>query len=180
MLAHREVRPEDVDRVCAFPRSAEELFFLFPRAEFPLTGDQLRGAIAQRYDSTVVLLGHEVCGFANFYLREQGGACAVGNVVVAPEARGRGVGRYLVETMIRKAVARYAAREVRISCFNGNVAGLLLYAKLGFVPYAIEKRLDRRGAPVALIHTRLEGAALQAYRDTVSTPPAGPAGPEDA
>jgi hypothetical protein len=40
---------------------------------------------------------------------------------------------------------------VRISCFNGNVAGLLLYAKLGFAPFAIEPRLgsheDRTNPP---------------------------------
>jgi hypothetical protein len=72
------------------------------------------------------------------------------------------VGKYLIETMATTALRKHAAREVRISCFNGNVAGLLLYTKLGFVPYAVEGRLDPAGARVALIHLRLsEGAAAQ-------------------
>ena len=43
MLAHREVRPDDVPTICAFPQSAEELYFLFPKATFPLTPAQLHG-----------------------------------------------------------------------------------------------------------------------------------------
>jgi ribosomal protein S18 acetylase RimI-like enzyme len=164
VLSHREVRPGDVARVCSFPQGADELYFLFPRATYPLTPEQLRHAIEQRHDSTVVLLDDQVCGFANFYVRELAGACAIGNVVVAPEARGRGVGRYLIETMIRKALLHHRAQEVRLSCFNGNVAGLLLYAKLGFVPFAVERRVDQQGARVALIHMRLDGAAMERYR----------------
>ena len=173
MLSHRAVRPDDVARICAWPQDAEELYFLFPKATFPLTPGQLQRAIDQRYDSTVALLDGQACGFANFYVREPSGGCAIGNVVVAPEARGRGAGRYLVETMIRKALLEHEAREVRISCFNRNVAGLLLYAKLGFAPFAVEQRLDQTGARVALVHLRLGHAAADAYRRGCSERPAG-------
>jgi GNAT superfamily N-acetyltransferase len=164
VLSHREARAEDVPLVCTFPQGADELFFLFPKATWPLTPDQLARAMAQRFDSTVVLLDGEPTGFANFYVRERGGACAIGNVVVAPHARGRGVGGYLVETMIGKAVRDHAATEVRISCFNGNVAGLLLYPKLGFVPCAVEPRVDQRGERVALVHLRLGPDAMERHR----------------
>lgn len=161
MFTHREVHPGDLPRICTFPQGAEELFFLFPRATFPLTPDQLQRSVDQRFDSTVLLDGDVPCGFANLYVREGDGACAIGNVVVAPEARGRGAGRFLIETMTRKALAKHPSRDVGISCFNGNVAGLLLYAQLGFVPYAVERRLDQSGARVALVHMRLseEGKA---------------------
>ena len=164
VLTHREVRPEDVVRICSFPQTAEELYFLFPKAVHPLTPEQLGRAIAQRFDSTVALLHDRVCGFANFYVQEVSGTCAIGNVVVAPEAREKGVGKYLIETMSRKALLECRAEEVRISCFNGNVAGLLLYAKLGFVPFAVEPRLDPRGSRVALIHMRLGKDAMNRYR----------------
>ena len=163
MLSHREVHPDDIRVICAFPQNAQELFYLFPRATWPLTPEQLLRAVQQRFDSTVVLDDGRVCAFANFYLREEGGTCAIGNVVVAPEARTRGVGRYLVEAMIRKALVQHRAAEVRISCFNGNVAGLLLYAKLGFVPYAVEGRLDPQGSRVALIHMHLCKDALSRH-----------------
>jgi RimJ/RimL family protein N-acetyltransferase len=47
-------------------------------------------------------------------------------------------GRALIERMSDVAFSKYQAAEVTISCFNQNVAGLLLYAKLGFRPYAVE------------------------------------------
>jgi RimJ/RimL family protein N-acetyltransferase len=166
VLSHREVCPEDVARICSFPQTAEELYFLYPKATHPLTPDQLRRAIEQRFDSTVVLRDHQLCGFANFHVRTVSGPCAIGNVVVAPDARAKGVGRYLIEVMIRKALLGCRAKEVRISCFNGNVAGLLLYAKLGFAPFAVEPRLDHQGTRVALIHMRLAEDAVDRYRQS--------------
>lgn len=153
-LSHRPVEEKDIPLICAFPQSAEELFFLFPKASFPLTPGQLRDAITQRSDSTVVEGGGQVLGFANFYRWETGGSCAIGNVIVSPEARGRGVGCYLIERMMALAGSLYRASEVTVSCFNHNVAGLLFYPKLGFQPYAVEERQDRMGQRLALIHMR--------------------------
>lgn len=154
-LTHRSVAEKDIQLICDFPQSEDELFFLFPKAEFPLAPLQLQDAIAQRSDSTVVELDGEVVAFANFYRWEAGGCCSIGNVIVAPSARGRGVGRYLIEQMIDLAFSKHQAAEVTVSCFNQNVAGLLLYLKLGFRPYAVEERKDKKGNRVALIHMRL-------------------------
>ena len=128
---------------------------MFPKAAFPLTASQLQNAISQRSDSTVVELGGEVVAFANFYRWETGGCCSIGNVIVSPVARGRGVGRYLIEQMIGLAFSKHQATEVTVSCFNQNFAGLLLYPRLGFQPYAVEERKNSEGIRVALIHMRL-------------------------
>lgn len=152
-LTHRPVTEQDLPTICTFAQNEDELFYCFPKAAFPLTPAQLQGAIAQRSDSTVVELDGAVVAFANFYRWAQG-SCAIGNVIVAPAARGRGVGRYLIERMIELAFAKHQAAEVTVSCFNGNVAGLLLYPSLGFRPYAIEERQDRSGMRVALLHLR--------------------------
>lgn len=154
-LCHRPVETRDLAHLCTFPQSPEELFFLYPKAQFPLTPAQLQAAIDQRANSTVVVRAGEVVGFANFYRWETGGRCAIGNVMVAPAARGQGVGRYLIACMIEQAFSRYRAAEVAVSCFNRNVAGLLLYPTLGFQPYAIEARRGPQDEPVALIHLRL-------------------------
>lgn len=55
---------------------------------------------------------------------------------------------FIVETMTGLAFERYGANEVQISCFNENTAGLLLYPKLGFVPYAIEERSSLGERPI--------------------------------
>ena len=154
-LTHRPVEEKDIQVICGFPQSEDELFFFFPKAAFPLSPSQLLDAITQRSDSTVVELGGEVVAFANFYRWEAGGCYSIGNVIVSPSARGRGVGRYLIEQMITLAFSKHQAAEVTVSCFNRNVAGLLLYPKLGFQPYAVEERQDKKGDRVALIHMRL-------------------------
>jgi ribosomal protein S18 acetylase RimI-like enzyme len=154
-LTHRPVAGKDIQAICGLPQSEDELFFLFPKAEFPLAPSQLQESIAQRSNSTVVELDGKVVAFANFYRWETGGCCSIGNVIVSPLARGRGVGRYLIEQMTNLAFSKHLATEVTVSCFNQNVAGLLLYPKLGFQPYAVEERKNRKENRVALIHMRL-------------------------
>ncbi|WP_248918777.1 GNAT family N-acetyltransferase [Pseudomonas entomophila] len=153
-LTHRSVQATDIPAICSFPQGSDELFYMFPKATYPLTPEQLGEAIAQRSGSTVVEANGVVVGFANFYRAEHGGICALGNVVVAPTARGRGVARYLVQCMIGLAREQFAAREVWVSCFNHNTAGLLLYPRLGFVPFGIEERRAPDGARVALVQMR--------------------------
>lgn len=154
-LTYRPVAEKDIAAICGFPQSEEELFFMFPKAKFPLTPSQLRETIAERSDSTVVELDGEVVAFANFYRWAAGGCCSIGNVIVCPAARGRGIGRYLIEQMVALAFSKHRVAEVTISCFNRNIAGLLLYPKLGFQPYAVEERKDKKGNRVALINMRL-------------------------
>src|SRR5574343_1480559 len=147
LLTHRPVAEKDIQRICGFPQTEDELYFLFPKATFPLSVSQLKDAIAQRSDSTVVELDGEVVAFANFYRNETDGVCSIGNVVVSPAARGRGVGSFLIKHMANLAFSKHLAAEVTVSCFNQNTAGLLLYPKLGFQPYAIEGRKNKDGNP---------------------------------
>lgn len=157
-MTHRPATEQDFQAVCGFAQDAQELFFFFPKAQFPLTPQQLSQAVAQRADATVVELDGRVAAFANFYRWEFEGCCSIGNVVVAPAARGRGAARYLMAQMIDLALTKYRAREVTVSCFNQNVAGLLLYPRLGFEPFAVEERVGPQGNRVALIHMRRSSA----------------------
>ncbi|MBA1254788.1 GNAT family N-acetyltransferase [Pseudomonas carnis] len=152
ILQHRPVKADDIQTICSFPLDARELFYMFPKAQYPLTEAQLSDAITQRFDSTIVETGNRVVGFANFYRAETGGICCIGNVIVAHEARGKGVATFIVETMTALAFDRYNATEVQISCFNENTAGLLLYPKLGFLPFAVEERVSVDRGRSALIH----------------------------
>jgi ribosomal protein S18 acetylase RimI-like enzyme len=155
MFTCRLVLEEDLPLICSFPQSEQELFFMFPKADYPLSVDQLKEAIHQRFDSTVVLLDGEVVGFANFYVCEEDVKCAIGNVIVSPKVRGKGAGRFLIKHMLHLAFDLHHVKQVEISCFNQNVTGLILYVKMGFKPVSIEERIDKQGSRVALIHMRM-------------------------
>jgi ribosomal protein S18 acetylase RimI-like enzyme len=155
---HREVTEDDIPEVCKLPETREELFYCFPRAAFPLSEAEVRKSIGERSDSTVVEVAGRVVAFANFY-RWQEGLCSIGNVVVASEARGSGVGSYLIRHMVKLGFEKHHAQVVSVSCFNRNAAGLLFYPKLGFQPYDVEQRVDYNGDRVALIHLRVQSHA---------------------
>lgn len=155
IFTFRSVEKNDIKEICTFPKDEIELLFMFPKAEFPLTIEQLNQAITSRHDSTVVLYEDKVVGFANFYICEDGEKCAIGNVIIKPNMRGTGASVYLVNTMINIARSKYHVKKIEISCFNTNTSGLLLYTKLGFVPTLVEKRIDKQGNPIGLIHLEL-------------------------
>ncbi len=155
MFQHRPLEEKDIPAVCDMPQSVDELFYMFPKAVFPLTPPQLMDAIDQRSDNLVIELNGQVVGFTNFSRFDFRGRCSVGNVIIAPNARSKGVGRYMIGCMMELAFGKHEAKELTASCFNHNVPGLLFYTRLGFRPFAIEERLDKKGARVALIHLRL-------------------------
>ena len=153
---HRAVETNDLEIISKFPQDEFELYFMYPKAIFPLTINQLQASIDNRFDSTVVLYENKIVGFANFYKVKTGHYCSIGNVIVGPLYRGKGVGVYLINLMEGIALQKYSVKEVHISCFNSNITGLLLYNKLGFVPYEIEKRFVRKSFPIALIKMKKE------------------------
>lgn len=155
-LTHRPLADADIPAVCGFPRTAEELYFLFPRATWPLTPDQVRASLAQRRDPTVAVLDGRPVGYANFASFEEGRTANIGNVSVDPSLRRRGIAEYLVRTMIDRALVHHGLPEVTLYCFNTNTPALLLYAKLGMVPVSLESRVTPWGDPIALFRLRLD------------------------
>ncbi|WP_426114234.1 GNAT family N-acetyltransferase [Pseudomonas sp. DSP3-2-2] len=155
MFLHRPLEEKDIAVVCELPQSVDELFYMFPRAIYPLTPPQLVDALDNHSDSTVIEMDGEVVGYANFSRSDFRGRCSLGNVIIAPKARSRGVGRYLIGCMKDLAFDKHEATEMTASCYNHNVPGLLFYPKLGFRPYAVDERRDKHGGRVALIHFRL-------------------------
>lgn len=150
-LSYRSFTFGDLEKVCNLPRDEQELFFMFPKADFPLTGDQLKNTIMDRFDSTVVLFNHELVGFANFYEVKESQYCAIGNVIVSPYYRNHGVGTFLINAMEDMGKKKYNVSEFHLSCFDANTNGLLLYTKLGYKPYEIEKYSNNKNEISALI-----------------------------
>lgn len=150
-LSYRTVVASDLEKICQLPKNEEELFFMFPKAEYPLIESQLESAINSRFDSTVVLFNNDIVGFANFYEVNKNKNCSIGNVVVNANYRNMGIGKYLIQTMEQIAVEKYNVSELHISCFNTNTKGILLYSKLGYIPYEFEIWLTPKNDSLPLI-----------------------------
>ena len=150
-LSYRTVEVSDLKEICQLPKNEEELFFMFPQAQFPLTVEQIETVVKNRFNSTVILLNEEVVAFANFYEAEEGKHCSIGNAVVSFKHRNQGIGRFLIEVMEHVASEQYNISELQLSCFNMNTKGILLYSKLGYNPYEIEQRSDKLGNNIALL-----------------------------
>jgi phosphinothricin acetyltransferase len=91
----------------------------------------------------VALLGGEVAGWAA--LSPVSGRCVYAGVVessvyVAGRARGRGVGRALMEELIRRAEAA-GSWTIQTGIFPENVASLALHERLGFRIVGTRERL---------------------------------------
>lgn len=151
MITFRDLEQGDLELIAGFPRTAEETYFMFPKARHPLTPEQLAAAAAERRCLTVALDRTRVVAYANFYHWEEGGTCAVGNLVVHPDFRSQGLASALMGRMIERAVEEYSATRLEVACFSPNTAALLLYRKLGFTPFDIRERRDHHNRPVALV-----------------------------
>ena len=49
---------------------------------------------------------------------------------------------------------KYNVSELHLSCFDANTSGLLLYTKLGYKPYEIEKYINKENEVSALIELK--------------------------
>lgn len=156
MFTHRPATAEDFAIICQFPQSAEELFYMAATAVFPLSADAIRDIAAARESPTVLTWNGEVAAFASLYFNKAEQAWFIGNVIVAPNHRGKGAARKLVAVMAEKAIQRFAVKDIRLSCFNQNTAGLRLYTKLGFTPYAMSERKMDQGEPLVKFDLKCE------------------------
>ncbi len=154
-IRFRPAGREDFSAIVGLIDSAEELFRVYPSGRFPLTVDQLEHLFAVRRELTVVEVENKVVGFANYYNVEEGVRGFIGNVVVASSLRGRGVGRRLLQHMVRVGFDRLKLPELCISVFTSNTPAFLLYTDMGFSPYRLESRRDPGGEHAALIHMKL-------------------------
>lgn len=152
----REATALDFEAIVRLVPTQDELFLVYPKGKHPFTVDQVHSLAESRKELTVAVERGEVIGFANLYDVEQGQWASVGNVAVARDYRGQGIGRLLVSHMIQQAFDKYDACEARISVFNDNTPALLLYVGMNFKPYAVEERINPSGMRVALIHMRFE------------------------
>jgi len=151
MYEFRDAKREDFGQIAAFPQDRREAFFMWPRGSYPFTAEALYEAAMRRLLPTVALREGEIAGYANLYDLEERESCWIGNVIVSPKHRDQGAGKFLVETMIRRARDELGVREVRLVVHNVNTGALLLYHKLGFEPFGLTPATDDENREIARI-----------------------------
>ncbi len=65
---------------------------------------------------------------------------SIGGMYIAPAARGRGIGRTLIDALVQRARPLPYLEEITLAVTVGNAAARALYVAAGFVPAHVEKR----------------------------------------
>lgn len=105
-----------------------------------LTGFGLGNRI---YFSLGMFMGPEligVVGFRRFTLENLRHKAALWGMYVAPRHRGKGVGTRLVEAYLKRARKVSGLETIQLAVESKNRAAKNLYSRLGFKPFAEEKR----------------------------------------
>lgn len=102
---------------------------------FPFAAVELHRLLTIPNGESYCLLdsGSEPWGFGQHFVVEDG-AVHLGRIIVAPAARGKGLGRELCRQLIARAIQATAANTVTLRVYRENAAALHWYASLGFVP----------------------------------------------
>lgn len=105
---------------------------------FPLTADALRAYFDARRDRDDYfefcafdgseLLGHFILEFTDESKKEMW----LGFVILAPEKRGKGLGKELVRLAVRYAFTIAGAEKMTLAVFKNNPAAMHVYESLGF------------------------------------------------
>lgn len=148
MYSYRALVPEDYEVVSSFPQNEQELYYMFPKATYPLTPSQVEEGVKNRLKPTVFLYNQEVVAYANIYDHVDD-FCWLGNVIVSPNYRGKGVSQYLVEVMSDIAKEEIKVNKLKLVCHNTNTRAILLYTKLGFRPFDVTRIEKPSGEVIA-------------------------------
>ncbi|MBB6732383.1 GNAT family N-acetyltransferase [Cohnella zeiphila] len=155
MFEHRPLEETDLETISSFPQTAEELFYIGPRFEFPLTPEQIRGMLEGRTNPTVVvdsLQGNRPVAYANLYDHNpEDSSCWLGNVIVSDEYRGRGAAEHLIGAMEDAARNGHGLRRLKLYCHNPNTRALIFYCKIGFRPCGAKTIVNREGQKIVAV-----------------------------
>lgn len=106
-----------------------------PKLPFPFPASDLRQLLAapDGSDHSYSLVDQDDMpwGFGQHWIARPG-AVHLGRIIMAPAARGLGLGRLLCEELVAAALEATAATIVTLRVYRDNPAAMTLYANLGF------------------------------------------------
>lgn len=127
---------EDFEALAAWIPDAESCRrWAGPRLDYPFLAADLPTRLAQPGGELLCLAegnGSPVA-FGQYWVIEEG-AVHLGRIIVAPEARGRGIGRELCQQLMNRAITTTGASSVTLRVVRQNTVAAALYESLGFVP----------------------------------------------
>ena len=139
-LMLRPARPSDFLVLAAWvPDAAACKRWAGPRVPFPFAPEHLEGLLEARERPSYGLWedGSALVAFGQYWVQAPGRA-HLGRILVAPAARGRGLGRELCRHLMGEAVRATGARVVTLRVYRDNTVAQALYTSLGFRPVASE------------------------------------------
>ncbi|MGF0667543.1 GNAT family N-acetyltransferase [Stenotrophomonas maltophilia] len=144
------VQPHDYALIAGWLDSAAAtLRWAGPGVPYPLPPDQFENVLQLRERPGWLLLAENGMrvGFGQPW-RTQPGTMHLGRLLVAPQARGCGLGRTLVHALIEQAFQSDAVERLTLRVYRDNAAAVALYRSLGFEP------VDTASTPALLFMQR--------------------------
>ncbi len=144
------VQPQDYASIAGWLDSAAAtLRWAGPGVPYPLPPDRFEHVLQLRERPGWVLLdtSDQRVGFGQAW-STQPGTVHLGRLLVAPQARGRGLGRGLVQALIAQACQAAAVERLTLRVYRDNAAAVAVYSSLGFEP------VDAASTPALLFMQR--------------------------
>lgn len=131
-MRSRDATPADLGVVVSWVNSQRECeLWAGPSIPFPLEPSALSAQLDLRRAANVALDDeHGLVAFGQALPRSPGRA-HLARVIVRPNARGRGIGKQLVQALLARAVEA-GLSLVTLNVYSDNAAAATLYADLGF------------------------------------------------
>jgi predicted GNAT family N-acyltransferase len=150
-LKFKNAVESDLEMICKLPENKEVLFYMYPKGRFPLNKTQMIELFHKRFEHTVFYINDEIVGYANIYFTQNEVEPHIGNVILHKDYRGKGYGKFMVQTMIGKAFKLSLNHKIKIGVFETNPNVYKLYKNFGFKEVAYEYRRDYNGRNIKLI-----------------------------
>jgi RimJ/RimL family protein N-acetyltransferase len=165
----REFEPADAGCLLAWVGGPEELLtWSGPAFSWPLDQGQLGAYAAEasrRIWMAVDARTGEAVGHASLKLAADRPGGRLGRVLVAPAARGRGVGAAMLTQVLAQAFGELGLERVELGVFTHNGSAIRLYERLGFTCEAVLRDVEH-----------VNGRGWSAMRMSVHKPVPGSAG----
>ncbi|WP_102797808.1 GNAT family N-acetyltransferase [Bowmanella denitrificans] len=137
-----------------------------PAMQYPFDLQSLRrDTRIDELPSWLLMENNQLLGFGQYYLRE--GRCHLGRLVIAPEQRGRGLAKVLIQQLSRLGSQELQTCEVSLFVLAHNQVAHRCYLAMGFV------EIQYPGPSMGIDNCLYMVAAADHISDTISQPSKG-------